>query len=58
MIAGNKVAMKGQWYDNGTIHVWLGSTGWCFTATDSDGKRTGDVGYGSESAALAAALQK
>ena len=52
------MASKGQWYDNGKIHVWLGLTGWCFTCTDSDGKRTGDVGYGSESAALAAARQK
>ena len=47
-----------NYYDNGKIQVWLGATGWCFTTTDSDGKRAGGIGYGSESAALADARQK
>jgi hypothetical protein len=47
-----------NYYDNGKIQIWLGVTGWCFTTTDSACQRAGGVGYGSESAALAAARQK
>ena len=45
-------------YDNGKIQVWLGITGWCYICITADGKKAGGTGYGSEAAALAAAMAR
>lgn len=43
-----------RWFDGGTIQVYLGVTGWCWTKR-ADGKISGGTGYGTLDGALAAA---
>ena len=47
-------ARKRYWYDNNTLQVYEGITGWCYTLT-FDGKKYGDVGFSSSTDALKAA---
>lgn len=50
-----KAPKNSFYYDNGTICVYLGKFGWNWIKTSPSGSKSGDTGYGSLEAALAAA---